>query len=288
MSELSIFNLKEKVALITGGATGIGRACATALATAGAKVAILDVNEHAGHAAADSLRRLSSDAFFERCDITKEHEISKALETVVARFGRLDIAVNSAGTIAPSNDSEQSLADWSRVIDVNLTGVWLCIRAQAHQMSRQSPIGGKIINIASMWSELAGANGSYCASKAGVVHMTKSLAVQWGGHNINVNCISPGWVMTPLFKRSVNSIDDFRRRAREMIPLGHVQRPEDLWGPVIFLASAASDYVTGLNLVADGGHTLNSWYFPMTRTTPPRIDPEQEMAHLQEDLKLLG
>jgi hypothetical protein len=145
--------------------------------------------------------------------------------------------------------------------------------------------GGKIINTASMSATIANCNASYDASKAGIVHMTKTLAAEWGRHNINVNCISPSYILSPMHASTPTVV---RQRIRELTPLGHVQRPEDLHGPVVFLASDASNYVTGHDLMVDGGHTLNAWLVPLTRTLPPRVSPAQEIVQLKHDLTAMG
>jgi NAD(P)-dependent dehydrogenase (short-subunit alcohol dehydrogenase family) len=133
-----------------------------------------------------------------------------------------------------------------------------------------------------MYGIIAGGNCSYNASKAGVIHLTKSLAADWGQFNINVNCISPGWVMTPGMMRTP---PEARARMREVIPMGHLQRPEDIQGAVLFLASKASNFVTGHNLIVDGGHTINTWLRPLRRSVPPRVDITQEDADtLETDL----
>ena len=168
---------------------------------------------------------------------------------------------------------------------MNLTGVFLCAQAEAQQMIRQQPTEGKIINIASMSATIANCNASYDASKAGVVHMTRTLAAEWGRFNINVNCISPSYVLTPMHASTPVVV---RQRIRELTPLGHVERPEDLYGAVIFLASAASNYVTGHDLMVDGGHTLNAWLTPLSRRVPPRVSPEEETVQLKHDLDVLG
>ena len=288
MYDLSLFDLRGKAALVTGAAMGIGRACATALAKAGANVAIVDRDEALGNKTAETLRARGAEAFFVRCDVTDDAQVAAMVEDIAHRYGRLDIAVNNAGTGAPGTDLEQSIADWDRVVNLNLTALWLCARAEVQQMLKQSPSGGKIINIASMWGTSAGSNGAYSASKAGAIHLSKSLAVQWGPYNVNVNCISPSWIMTPIMRRFLHEPHEFRRRAREVIPLGHLQRPEDLYGAVMFLASSASDYVTGLNLIVDGGHTLSTWYSPVERATPARVRPDEEVAHLKDDLAAMN
>jgi NAD(P)-dependent dehydrogenase (short-subunit alcohol dehydrogenase family) len=168
---------------------------------------------------------------------------------------------------------------------VNLTGVFLCAQAQAQHMIRQSRPEGKIINTASMYGVIAGGNCSYNAAKAGVIHLTRSLASEWGRFNINVNCISPSWTMTPgMIKIS----PEFRARMREVTPMGHVQRPEDLYGAVLYLASRASNFVTGHNLIVDGGHTLNTWLTPLKRSVSPRVSAEEEVFEALKDLEAAG
>lgn len=285
MADVSLFDLTGKKALVTGGAVGIGRGCAVALARAGADVALVDLNQDAGAKTADELRGLGVESLFVPCDVTRRDQVQAMVRQVVERFGRLDVAVNNAGIAVLGADEDLQQADWDKVIAVNLTGTFLCAQAEAQQMIRQTPTEGKIINIGSMSATIANCNASYDASKAGVVHMTKTLAAEWGRYNINVNCISPSYVLTPMHSSTPLAV---RQRIRELTPLGHVQRPEDLHGAVIFLASAASDYVTGLDLMADGGHTLNAWLTPLSRAVPPRVDPQREAVQLKHDLDLLG
>lgn len=276
MSDPSLFDLRGRKALVTGAARGIGRTCAFALAKAGADVAVIDCDADGGETTAGQLRALGRDAFFVRCDVTDDDQVRHMVDAVVRRFGRLDIGVNNAGIYRQGADETQPQAEWDQVIRVNLTGTWLCARAQMLQMSRQAPTEGKIINMASIAASMACSNGSYDASKAAVVHLTKTLAARWGRYNINVNCVSPGYVVAGM--AGMTRPPDERRHLRELTPLGHAQRLEDLWGPIVFLASRASDYVTGQNLVVDGGHTLSAWLEPLQRSVPPRVDPEMEIA----------
>ncbi len=277
MADLSLFDLTGKKALVTGGAVGIGRGCAVALARAGADVAVLDLNETVGLRTAEELRKLGSDSVCLRCDVTRRDEVQAVVGQVVERFGRLDIAVNNAGIGILGADEELAQESWDKVIAVNLTGAFLCAQAEAQQMIRQTPTEGKIINLASMSATICNCNASYNASKAGVVKMTRMLAAEWGRHNINVNCLSPSYVLTPMHASTPTVV---RQRIRELTPLGHVQRPEDLYGAVVFLASAASNYVTGHDLMVDGGHTLNAWLTPLGRAVPPRVSPEEERSSL--------
>jgi len=285
MADLSLFDLTGKKALVTGGAVGIGRACAVALAGAGADVAIVDVDEKTGRKTADELKALGRDAVFVTCDVTSKAQVQGMVKSVVERFGRLDIGVNNAGIAILGADEELDQDAWDKVIAVNLTGVFLCAQAEAQQMIRQKPAGGKIINTASMSATIANCNASYDASKAGIVHMTRTLAAEWGRYNINVNCISPSYVLTPMHASTPLVV---RQRIRDLTPMGHVERPEDLYGAVVFLASAASNYVTGHDLMVDGGHTLNAWLVPLSRAVPPRVGPEQEAVQMKHDLDALG
>ena len=285
MADLSLFDLTGKKALVTGGAVGIGRACAMALAGAGADVAIVDVDEKTGRKTAEELKALGRDSVFVTCDVTSKAQVQGMVKAVVERFGRLDIGVNNAGIAILGADEELDQAAWDKVIAVNLTGVFLCAQAEAQQMIRQKPTEGKIINTASMSATIANCNASYDASKAGIVHMTRTLAAEWGRYNINVNCISPSYVLTPMHASTPLVA---RQRIRELTPLGHVERPEDLYGAVVFLASAASNYVTGHDLMVDGGHTLNAWLTPLSRAVPPRVSPQEEVVQMKHDLDALG
>lgn len=199
------------------------------------------------------------------------------VEAVVRHFGRLDIAVNNAGTYRHGLDEEQSENDWEHVIGINLTGAWLCAQAEMKQMIRQTPTEGKIINIASIMAHLGHSNAAYDASKAGLVRMTKTLAAQWGRYNINVNSISPGYVVEVF---GVTRSEEERQWLRGATPLGYNQRLKDLYGPVLFLASKASDYITGQDILVDGGYTLSKQAMlrPLERAAPPRISPAQEIA----------
>jgi NAD(P)-dependent dehydrogenase (short-subunit alcohol dehydrogenase family) len=285
MADLSLFDLTGRKALVTGAAVGIGRGCAMALAQAGADVAIADLDEKTGAKTAAEISALGRQSIFVPCDVTRRDQVQAMVRRVADAFGRLDIAINNAGIAILGADEELTQQAWDKVIAVNLTGVFLCAQAEAQQMIRQQPTEGKIINLASMSATIANCNASYDSSKAGVVHLTKTLAAEWGRFNINVNCISPSYVLSPMHASTPVVV---RQRIRDLTPLGHVQRPEDLHGAVVFLASAASNYVTGHDLMVDGGHTLNAWLVPLSRSVPPRVSPEQETVQLKADLDRLG
>jgi len=289
MVDLSIFDLTGKVALVTGGTVGIGRACATALAMAGANIIIVSRSQELGEKTATSLRKFGVRSLFVQCDVSDEKQIQEMICTVVDAFGKLDIAVNNAGIGVVSDEDENfPKNEWDKLMAVNLDGLWLCAKYQAQQMIKQTPTEGKIINISSIAGvvSLPMSNGAYDASKSAVIHLTKQLALQWGRFNINVNSISPSYVLTPMMSRTTL---EFRQRIRETTPLGHIQRPEDLYGPILYLASQASDYMTGQNLVVDGGHTLGPWIEPARqRGVAPRVSIKQELVEMKKDLDAMG
>lgn len=289
MIDLSMFDLTGKVALVTGGTVGIGRACATALAMAGANIVIASRRQELGEKVSASLKKNGARSLFVQCDVSDERQIQGMMSAVIEAFGKLDIAVNNAGIGVVSDEDERfPKNEWDKLMAVNLNGLWLCAKYQAQQMIKQNPTDGKIINISSIAGvvSLPMSNGAYDASKSAVIHLTKQLALQWGRFNINVNSISPSYVLTPMMSSTTL---EFRQRVRETTPLGHIQRPEDLYGPIVYLASQASDYMTGQNLVIDGGHTLGPWIEPARqRCVPPRVSIEEELVEMKKDLDAMG
>ena len=284
-SMTEMFGLSGKKAFVTGGSVGIGKACATALAMAGADVAIVDIDAATGEKTAQEIRDMGVDSLCVECDVTSREQVQAMVAQVVEKFGRLDIAVNNAGIAILGGDEDLEQAAWDKVIAVNLTGAWLCAQAAAQQMIQQGAEGGKIINTASMSARIANCNASYDASKAGIVHMTRTLAAEWGRFNINVNCFSPSYLLTPMH---ASTPVEARQRIRELTPMGYMERPEDLYGTIVFLASNASNYVTGHDLLVDGGHTLNAWLVPLGREVPPRVSPEEEVLQMKKDLDAMG
>jgi len=247
-------------------------------------VAIAGRTVSTGERACQGLRALGVDAFFVRCDVADAQQTRQVISAVARRLGRIDVAINNAGCSGTSGALDMDEREWCRTLDVNLTGLFWCAQAEAQQMSTQAPMGGKIINIASMYATVPGGTCAYNASKAGVVHLTRSLACEWGSYNINVNCISPGWMLTPG-----NPITPpERERMRTVTPLGSLMRYEDIYGAVIYLASGASDFVTGHELTVDGGHTVTNWAAPTERHASARISPEEEEAGMRADQALQG
>jgi NAD(P)-dependent dehydrogenase (short-subunit alcohol dehydrogenase family) len=281
---LDLFSLEGKKALVTGGSQGIGRGYALALAGAGADVAIIDINDKSANSTVGEIKSLGRKSIYVKCDVTKKDQVASMVQTVVDEFGRLDIGVNNAGTGRLGDDLTISQEDWDFVIDLDLTAVFLCAQAEAQQMVKQGT-GGKIINTASMSGTIANANASYNAAKAGVMHLTKTLAAEWGQYNIYVNSLSPTYLFSPMHGYTPIEIRD---AMRDLHPLGWFMRPEDLYGPVVFFASDASNYVTGRDLIVDGGHTVNVWVAPPARPEKPRVSREEEVLQLKHDLDVLG
>ncbi len=253
------FRLDQRNALITGAGQGIGRAFAHALAESGARVAVIDLNLAAAEAVATELTAKGADAFAMRADVTSEADIERMVAAVAARWGGLHIAFNNAG-IGLWRDSEaMTAAEWDRILDVNLKAVFLCCRAEARIML---PAGyGKIINTASMSGSIVNMpqnQAAYNTSKAGVIHLTKSLAAEWAPRGVRVNCISPGYTRTQLVADLIRSpeVQAFAETWLARTPMGRMAEVTDLQGAAVFLSSAASDFMTGHDLVIDGGYAL--------------------------------
>ena len=291
MGTLDLFRLDDKGALVTGAGQGIGRVFALALAEAGANVAVADINERTGPLVADEIRALGRKAIFIRTDVTRDADVRRMVDVAVAEFGRLDIGVNSAWTGgrsgsfkgATTNAEEFPLDEWDFVHTLLLKAVLMCSQAEGRAMMKQGR--GKIINMASISAYIMNANVAYCSAKAGVVALSKRLAVEFGSHNINVNCISPSYTLSPARRRDTQQNRDL---IRSLHPMGWHERPDDLAGTLIYLASDASNYVTGQDVLVDGGHTLNVWLSPLERAVAPLVSVEEETQGLLHDLEILG
>jgi NAD(P)-dependent dehydrogenase (short-subunit alcohol dehydrogenase family) len=237
---LSEFRLDGDVAVVTGGASGIGRVVASAFTAVGAKVAIFDVA-----AGGEGVYPV---------DVADEAQVAAAFADVVSRHGRLDILFNHAGIAIRQPTTELTLPDWSKVVAVNMTGVFLCAREAARHMLAAGR-GGRIVNTASIMGIVGGGlypNISYQATKGAVVNMTRALAVEWAGQGIRVNAIAPTWVRTPL-TRGITEKPELVHRIEQLTPMGRLAEPEEIVGAVLFLASRASAMVTGHVLAIDGG-----------------------------------
>jgi 2-deoxy-D-gluconate 3-dehydrogenase len=245
------FDLTGKVALITGGNGGIGYGIARGLVRAGASIVIAARQPTKNAQASSALQELGGRALSVVTDVQNETSVQAMVHAAVEAFGGVDILVNNAGINIRKAPQDYTLEEWQAVVNTNLTGVFLCARAVYPHMVRAG--GGKIINIGSMTS-IFGSNVSpvYAATKGGVVQFTKSLAIFWAKDNIQVNAILPGWIHTDL---TASASAERYNVIKARIPHGRWGEPEELAGAAVFLASRASDYVTGIALPVDGGYT---------------------------------
>ena len=257
MKTMGLFNLKGKTAIVTGGAIGLGQQLALGLAEAGADIVICSRKLERCQEMARQIESLGVKALALRCDLNREEEIDHTVKEVLKSFGRIDILVNNAGRTWGAPVEELKIEDWKKVIDLNITGTFQFTQRAGREMIKQG--SGKIINIVS-YAGLIGTDPEYLnaiaynTSKGALIAFTKDLAVKWGAYGIQVNAISPGWFLTEMTKWSAE------HHGKKMIDRLLVKRfggEDDLKGAVVFLASKASDYVTGHILCVDGG--LTAW-----------------------------
>src|SRR6266403_3349324 len=253
-------HLSGKVALITGSASGIGRATALLFAREGAAVALADVNADSGQRVADEIVRFGGRAFFEPVDVTRAADCQRLVERAIREFGRIDVLFNNAGIIRRATVLDLSEDDWDRVMAVNVKSIYLLSREVIPHLRKVG--GGTIINTASGWGLTGGAKAAvYCASKGAVVLLTKAMAVDHGPQNIRVNCICPGDTDTGMLRSETQQLgeasDRFLGEAAKR-PLGRVGTPEEIARAALYLASDASSFVTGTALVVDGGGLAGS------------------------------
>jgi NAD(P)-dependent dehydrogenase (short-subunit alcohol dehydrogenase family) len=254
MGILDKFRLDGRKAYVTGGSRGIGRSVALGFAEAGADVAIVARGVEAAEVTAHEIAKKGVKAMAVKADVTVPEQVDGMMKAIVDKFGTVDVAFNNAGIAIVENAEDATYESLKRVIDVNLIGLSLCCKAAARVMMKRRR--GSIINMASMSAHVVNLpqkTANYNASKAGVVQLTKCLAVEWAPYNIRVNCICPGYTLTEL-ARSFS--EELMRQWIVRIPMGRMADPEELRGPVLFLASDASSYCTGTDLVVDGGYTL--------------------------------
>lgn len=251
-----VLNLSGKVAVVTGGASGIGLAAAGLLADFGAHVVLLDINEQQGTQAAQDIMNRGGAASFLRCDVSSSEDCKHTASKIEGEHGKVDILFNNAGIIRRKTVVELEEADWDLVMDVSLKGVYLLSKYMIPVMERSG--GGSIINTGSGWGLKGGDQAaSYCAAKAGVVNLTRAMAIDHGPANIRVNCVSPGDTDTPLLRDEAKQLQQdeaaFLVASAGGRPLERLGTPRDIANAVLFLASDLSSWVTGSVLVVDGG-----------------------------------
>lgn len=251
----SLLSLEGTTAIVTGAASGIGRGIALRLAEMGAFVFVLDIDEANGRATVGAIEGHGGRAEFLLCNVSRASDCHAAVRSVIQKTGRIDILCNCAGIIVRKDVVELSEEEWDRALDITLKSVYLMSHEIVPHMIRNG--GGTIINIGSGWSLKGGPNAaSYCASKAGVVNLTRAMAIDHGKHNIRVNCVCPGDVDTPMLRSECEQLGTdsaaFLRDAANR-PLPRIGTPEDIANAVLFLASPMSTWITGAALVVDGG-----------------------------------
>ena len=233
--------LKDKVALITGGGSGIGRAMAHTFADEGAKVVIAELDEASGQKVADEI---GDNAAYVHCDTSSEEDVQASLAMAEKRFGGLNVVVNNAGV---------SQKDWDTTIAVNLSGVYYGCKYGAEKLAASG--GGSVINLSSILGLVGiGAEDAYVAAKHGVVGLTKNFAIAFGQRGVRINCINPGWIETPM-TATIREMEVMNTQVMTQTPLGRYGRPEEIAKAALFLASDDSSYMTGASLVVDGGWT---------------------------------
>jgi NAD(P)-dependent dehydrogenase (short-subunit alcohol dehydrogenase family) len=249
-------NLEDKVALITGGASGIGRSIALAFAKAGAKIVIGDIMVEEGEETVSLIRQSGGDAVFIKADISRAEAVKTLINNTVEHYGRLDCACNNAGiegeTISIVECSEEN---WDRTLNINLKGVWLCLKYEIAQMLKQG--SGSIVNISSTMGFVAFENiAPYVVSKHGVIGLTKTAALECAKSGIRVNAVCPGNTHTPIIDRIMEVNPEIIKNLIDSTPVGRLAKPEEIANAVIWLCSDAASFVTGHSMVVDGGYTV--------------------------------
>ncbi|MFQ5824002.1 MAG: SDR family NAD(P)-dependent oxidoreductase [bacterium] len=252
---LELLSLEGKVAVITGGASGIGFGTAKRLAELGAKIVVLDIIEENGAKAVKEIKSLGGKAIFIKCDVRSNSDCKNAVEGTIKEFGKIDILFNNAGIAIRKNTVDLNEEDWDLAVDVTLKGIYMLSHYVIPYMIKNG--GGSIINSGSGWSLKGGPNAvSYCAAKGGVLNLTRAMAIDHGKHNIRVNCVCPGDVDTSLLRSECTQLGEdeetFMKEAADR-PINRVGTPEDVANAVLFFASDLSTWVTGTHLVVDGG-----------------------------------
>jgi 2-dehydro-3-deoxy-D-gluconate 5-dehydrogenase len=251
---MKLFDLTGKVAIVTGGNGGIGLGMAEGIASCGANIVISGRNAEKAAAALDTIRALGVKATFIAADVTHKSECQKLVSETLNAFGRLDILVNNAGTSVRKLPQEYTEEEWHFVLNTNLTSAFLCSQAAYPEMKRAG--GGKMINIGSMMSLFGAPYATpYASSKGGIVQMSRALATAWAPDHIQVNAVLPGWIDTDLTKGAREQVAGLHEKVLARTPAGRWGAPDDLAGIAVFLASPASDFITGTAIPVDGGYS---------------------------------
>ena len=245
--------LKDKVAIITGAASGIGKATAKLFAEHGAKVVVADIDENGGNRTVTDIQAVNNEAIFVQTDVTIKADTDQMVAQTLKNYGKLDTLLNSAGIAMRLPVVELSEEDWHRCLDVNLNGVFLCAKAAIPAMQKNG--GGSIINMSSIYGIVgADVRAAYVASKGAVTNLTRGMALDYAEDNIRVNCICPGFVETPLVAGVVKNPEEYQKLANKH-PMRRLGQPEEIAYGALYLASDESAFVTGIALPIDGGYT---------------------------------
>lgn len=249
----SAFDLAGAVCVVTGAGGGLGGAIALALAKAGGRIALLDRSAAAAEESLELVRRAGADGAAFACDVSDPASVARAAEESASRLGPCRVLVNNAALLRPGALDALALEEWNAVLSVNLTGYFLCAQSYARQMRAHG--GGAMVHIASIAATHAqGFSGAYSVSKAGIVMLSRQIALEWGPQGIRSNVVSPGLVLTPM-SRSFYDDPELKRRREQAVPLGRIGQPDDIADAVAFLASEQARYVTGEEITVDGGFT---------------------------------
>ncbi|MBK7450636.1 MAG: SDR family oxidoreductase [Anaerolineales bacterium] len=247
---------KDKVALVTGAGSGIGRACALMFAKAGAKLIVADIVVAGGEETVRLINTAGGEAVFTSCDVTKSEEVKSVMTTALKNYGRLDYACNNAGIGGPPMlTGEYKEEDWRAVIDVNLIGAWLCMKYELEIMQKQG--GGVIVNMASILGKVGFATASaYVAAKHGLIGLTETAALEYATQNIRVNAVCPGFIYTPLLEKAgMKTGTDLHTQISNLHPMKRMGTSEEIANAVTWLCSDAASFITGHALMVDGGYT---------------------------------
>jgi NAD(P)-dependent dehydrogenase (short-subunit alcohol dehydrogenase family) len=253
MSRHTLFDLSGKCGYVTGGGSGLGRAIAYGLAESGAAVVVSDINSEAAETVAMEIRTRGGNALAMRTNVARQDDVDALVSTTITQLGRLDFAFNNAGILKIVRPEDLSEKEWREELDVDLTGVFLCTQAAGRYMIAHG--GGKIVNTASISGMVVNSGLTYSVAKAGVIQLTRVLAFRWAKYQVYVNCVSPGYIRTGMTAPHLARSEVEQEMLRQT-PLRRLGEPRDVVGAALFLASPASDFVTGQNLIVDGGVTL--------------------------------